>query len=157
MFTFDVTTEGLVPGNVPKRVIERANKPAFVEAGKLWHQRFRRQHFGADASARYGYAPRKPLYLKNKRRAVGHIRPLVFSGQSEQLSRIRDVRATSKRGRIVLHTPGLNRKHPASQVNMREEMTTVIASEGQAMAERFVAKKVSEMSRYTRRKKTRIR
>ena len=63
-------------------------------------------------------------YVGKKLARFGHERPLVLSGLSEKLSRVRDIRVTAKRGRAIL-PQGFNRRYAKSRVNMREEITTV--------------------------------
>lgn len=55
----------------------------------------------------------------------GHTLPLVYSGQSQTLTRMRDVRATSRGCRVVLRSPGFNRRNRFSKIDMRAELTAV--------------------------------
>jgi hypothetical protein len=54
---------------------------------------------------------------------------LVYSGLSEKLTEMRDVRATPRGVRIVLHATGLNRRNPHTQINKVEELRTVSDAE----------------------------
>lgn len=138
----------LVPG-VGKRLLGAAIKAAYQAPGELWHAEFRDDHFTNAGATKYGYTPRsgdpgtpgaanfKRSYQGRKLKVLGHTRPLESTGVSRERARRVDIRATSKRGRIVLHTPGLNRKNPYTQINMREELTRVLPQEADAMWKSF--------------------
>lgn len=109
------------------------------------HFQFMRMHFEPIAFSRYGYKPRKGTGLSGKRfwasysgrkqKQKRHQLPLVWSGTSRDLALVspgKDVRATRKEGRLVQHARGLNRRNPASDVCMHEEIKTVAPSEKQA-------------------------
>ena len=114
-----VRERGATPG-ILKRVLQQLKKKAFEAAGILWHQEIRPKHFTAAGAGEYGYAPRKGergnigkygfkrTYTGRKLQAYGHTRPLTLTGESQGRTRLRDVRATSKKVRIVLRAPALN-------------------------------------------------
>lgn len=113
---------------------------AWTQTGEFWHRTLRPRHFQADALSEYGYARRKRRYLARKRAKWGHIRPLVWSGELEQATRARRIETrtfrTRSRMRVVLPLARkANWRHPASQVNLREELTAVSDRD----AERMVA------------------
>lgn len=127
-----------VPG-IAKRKLPPMLKAGFARCGKFWHGTYREKHFTKRGAREYGYTPRKgergsgrgfhSSYTARKLREKGHTLPLVWSGESRSYTRVRDVRATSTRVRVVMRAPKLNYRHPASQINMRDEMTRVSIAE----------------------------
>jgi hypothetical protein len=130
-----------------KRAWNDIHRDAAKFAGEYWHIHFRPLHFRNVATRRYGYQFRqgenlrgakgfRRSYTGQKLRKFGHTRPLVFSGDSERLTEIRDVRATATGGqfgsaqaRVVMPANTLNfRRYPQSP-DMRKELTTVIPEE----------------------------
>lgn len=97
------------------------------------------KHFLPEGKRLYGYTPRKGeglsgkafyrSYSGRKLKKKGHLKPLVWSGESMALAKIRDVRATRNRATLVQHARGLNRRHPASQVRMNEEIRAIAPNE----------------------------
>lgn len=123
-------------------------KPAMEEAGIWWFSKRLPKHFTREAYTLYGYKPRKgeagnPAYRKGRQvpfpqsytgrklRQFGHTDPLVWSGGTRRVvTSMRDVRATSKRVRIVLHgAEHLNYRHPASRIRMADEVRAVNLAE----------------------------
>lgn len=136
-----IKTNGTGAG-IPKRQLNQMLRSGFEELGVKWHREYRPLHFTNQASTRYNYQPRQgergsnvPFRSKNrlsytarKLRNYGHTKPLVLTGESEQLTRIRNVTATSKGCRVRMNAPTLNfRPH------MREELTRMIDSEREAL------------------------
>lgn len=127
-----IRERGPTPGLL-KRGFNKMKEKCFHAALTYWHRDILQKHFTSAGAIEYGYTPRKRQwrgsfkmsYIGRKLREKGHTKPLVFSGESMALTRMRDVRATSKRGVCVIRAPGFNRRHPDSQVNMREEITRV--------------------------------
>ncbi len=137
MILFKVKYTGAVP-SVARQALGRIKRESWRQTGEHWHGRYRPKHFRRSGAREYGYAPRtgepgssnpKGGYMRRKRREKGHSLPLVWSGTSRQLTRLRDVRATSKGARVVMNAPGLNRRHPKSRINMRDEMTRISVRE----------------------------
>lgn len=141
---------GAVPGvTLGRRELNREKKGSWHHTGTYWHQKFRKKHFTKAGAKEYGYIARKGekmakgskaykrSYTGQKERKFGHTRPLEFSGLSRQLTRIRDVRAFSKKVRVVLHSRTFNRRHRKSQINMREEMTRVSMAEAHTLVGQF--------------------
>lgn len=144
---FKITIEPK-PSEISRRLrgeFGRAKKGAFLTMGAYWHQHFRKRHFATVAYREYDYAPRKgdelPFgsrefwrsYVGRKLRKMGHRLPLVYSGASRTLAKIRDVRATSKGGRIMIHAPTLNLRPKGGRINLREEMARISPREWQKM------------------------
>lgn len=141
-FQFKVRYGGAIPGITLKgRELNDMKREAWIETGNYWHANFRKKHFTHAGATLYGYAPRKKSYQTQKLRRKGHTIPLVYSGESRALTRIRDVRATAtntrSKCRVVIHAPGLNRRHPNSEIDMRAEMTAVSGTEGQVLIRLF--------------------
>ncbi len=130
-----------------KRAWNDIHRDAAKFAGIYWHTHFRPLHFKNLATRRYGYQFRqgenlqgtpgfRRSYTGQKLRKFGHTRPLVFTGTSERLTEIQDVRATATGGqygsaqaRVVMPARALNfRPYPHSP-DMRKELTTVIPEE----------------------------
>jgi len=140
--------EGAVPEGL-KRHLPKIQKEALAAMGFYWHDHFRAKHFLPSGAVEYGYTPRKGqglstatkefwgTYMGKKLKYKRHQNPLVWSGESRERTRIRDVRATRNQVRIVLNAPALNFRNPNSNVNMRAEMTTVSAAEQKVLAEVF--------------------
>ncbi len=147
---FKVLYRGATPSHMRRRLVA-SKRGAFAKAGHYWHRNFREKHFTKAGAREYGYEPRKGepgsrwlfkgryvsrfkgSYTARKLRQYQHTLPMVFSGQSEQLTRQRDVRATAtqkkSKVRVVLHSPSLNRKNPHSNIDMRDEVTRVSGGE----------------------------
>jgi hypothetical protein len=117
--------------------------------GSDYHRAFMAKHFTHAGAREYGYAPRKGergapgskgfrrSYTGRKLRQKGHTLPLVWSGESRTLARVRDVRATSKGCRIVIHANKLNFRNPKSEINMRDEVTRVSDMEARVVMRDF--------------------
>lgn len=89
----------------------------------------------------------KRSYTARKIRRWGADLPLVFSGQTRTLARWPDIRVTRDKARVVLPR-GLNRRHPESTINMRDEVTRIIPSERRTLvriAREAVQKRVREL------------
>lgn len=164
---FTIKHTGATPG-VTRRRLNQIMKQAWRAAGGFWHQTLRPKHFTKRGAKEYGYSPRqgeaghrgKPIkfarsYTGRKLRDQGHTRPLEYSGASRTLTRIRDVRATSKGGRVVLHARTFNRPRKNATMSMREEMTAVSAKEQKQIARVIdkVIQKLLNASRVVRRKR----
>lgn len=158
---------GPTPG-IWKREHNRLMRESFEQAGAFYHVQFMHKHFTRAGAKEYGYKPRAGeqagigsrrffrSYSGRKLREKGHQRPLVWSGASETLARIRDVRANSRRGRIVQHARGLNRKNPNSEIDMAREVRTVSRSEALQTVERFGRHYREQAAKLPKRKTRRI-
>lgn len=117
--------------------INGALREEFAEAGQFWHRTYRPRHFTMQAYTLYGYQPRARGYVKRKRKKLGHNRPLVFTGVSEDLSRAKTIRATSKYCHVSMSMPTLNLKSKRSNIVMRREMETIAEAEEKVIFGRF--------------------
>lgn len=137
------------PPVIPRRSLNRVLRLAYDSIGKRWHTEFRPIHFTRRAIGRYGYTPRKGdtgsgrafrgSYTAQKLRKFKHTLPLVWSGDSRLLSRLRDVRSTAKGARVVMRVPTLNLRPATGTINMREELATITQPEAAALATTFAA------------------
>lgn len=135
-FTSDGPLEAIRP-----RAFNVIKRRGYKYIGVFWHKRMRRRHFTKRGGRDYDYAPRegepgnpggrgvRNTYTGRKLKMWGHTRPLVFSGLTRALSKIRDVRPTAKGVRIVMNLPTLNLRRHLDSPPMREEMTRVSPGE----------------------------
>jgi hypothetical protein len=140
MYLVKVRYGGATP-DVTKREWGKICQPGWQETGEYWHAHYRAKHFTAAGAREYGYASRggenlphsekqfRRSYTGRKLKLYGHTKPLVYTGTSEALTRQRDVRATGKLMRVVLHAPALNFKNAWMKCDMRAEMTRVSDAE----------------------------
>jgi hypothetical protein len=125
-------------GNTPRRFWKSwtaAVREGWRAAGELWHEQFRPKHFTHAGAREYGYLPRKGergneegfrrSYTGRKLHKFGHTYPLVYTGESMRLTRMQDVRPTSKGVRVVYRAYKFNFRHPRSRIRMREEFTRI--------------------------------
>lgn len=146
LLTVKKTETGAAP-KLLRRAWNDIHRDAAKFAGIYWHTHFRPLHFKNLATRRYGYQFRqgenmqgakgfRRTYTGQKLRKFGHTRPLVFTGTSERLTEIEDVRATATGGQfgsakatVVMHARALNFRPYAHSPDMRKELTTVIPEE----------------------------
>ena len=141
MMGFKISYKGQIPPAMRKRDWNKLIKFTFRKLGEFWPSKMRPKHFTKAGAKEYDYTPRAgedlPFgtrafwrsYTGQKLRKYGHTLPLVYSGLSMEQTHRRDIRATSKGVRIVMHAPALNFRHPKSEVDMRAEMTRVSGRE----------------------------
>ena len=136
----------LLDPTLGKRVFNNAVATSLAEAAAEWHRSYLPKHFTRAGAQEYGYKARKGekmspgqrgytrSYAYRKLKAFGHQDPLVFTGETKQLSRMRKIVYTSKQAKVVLPRK-LNWKHPKSQISMRDEITAVSQPELDALRE----------------------
>jgi hypothetical protein len=78
--------------------------------GEYWHDQIRPKHFKMSAFGEYKYAKRTEKYEKRKRRKYHHNLPLVFTGKSRDLSRMKRIVATPRGVLVHMNIPALNFK-----------------------------------------------
>jgi len=150
-----IRERGPTPGLL-KRGFNKMKEKCFHTAMTFWHKELLQKHFTQSGAIEYGYTPRKRAwrgsykmsYVGRKIREKGHNKPLVFTGESMAMTRMRDVRATSKQGVCVIRGTKFNFRHPDSQVNMREEIATVSPSDAARMVRTFDHKLDSTLRSY---------
>jgi len=138
MISAVIRERGFTP-RLALRKLKEINKVVGEEVGSYWHDHFRAKHFTQAGAREYGYEKRNVRYMIKKARKWGHRDPLVWSGLSRMLSKIKDIKTTSTsaraRVRVVLHTPTLNFIPSGGHINMRDEMTRVSRPEIEKLAE----------------------
>jgi len=121
-----LTKTNWFPG-APREVKRENIAKMFYAMAETYWTRFTKLHFTRGAYARYGYRPRqgetgadpddapggkwhKKSYTYRKWQKFHHMRPLVWSGETEtRATTMKDVRSNSRRGYVVTHVPTLNR------------------------------------------------
>jgi len=138
-----------------KREMAKCMREMWRELGIYWHRKMRPKHFTNPGAREYGYTPRQGergrphpkgkfyrTYTGRKLRQRGHTRPLVLTGESRALTRMRIVRADSKGVRIPIKANKLNYRYRGSPIHMRDEMTRISMRERQQLirrGERYLA------------------
>jgi len=124
----------------PVEDLPRGYRKIQKEAGrkivKHWHEKDLPKHFRQGAEFKYGYAKRSARYLKRKERKLSSRgRPLVYTTLSlRQLTRFINIRGTAVRATGTMHAPSYFRKRSGGP-DLRKELTTVLQTEAEAMAE----------------------
>lgn len=120
-----------------RKDLQNIGRSAIEAAGLYWHANFKAKHFQLEAFERYGYKPRSKAWEAEKARVhpEANGRPLVFSGESEQLAMAQNrVKATAKNfetysAEVTVSAPTLNYH--------AEEMTATTDAELEAIATEF--------------------
>lgn len=164
---------GAVPGtvNLNQRAWNRVVRDCWMKVGKMWHKHMAQKHFTKAGAREYEYTPRKGeesgvsskafwrSYTGRKKKAKGHTLPLVWSGETRSRARTARIEAYATRRksgvRISLNLPALNRLSRKSNINMREEMTTVSARESQVLI-RYLNKLIDRRLKAIRRTATTV-
>lgn len=133
---FLIQYRGIEPG-LPKRQFNNIKKSAYGVCARLWFTRFRPLHFQETAYSRYRYKARARDYVKRKRKERGHNRPLVWSGQSERVTRVARITSSNKYGRVSMAPHNLRWKHPSSHIRMTEELRRINQNEIIELARHF--------------------
>lgn len=173
VIAINVHYSGPAPGGVGQREWNEFVREMFRQMGYEWHREFRAKHFTRAGAVEYGYAPRsgergnippqgfQRSYTGRKLRWYGHTRPNVLTGESEQQTRRRDVRATatSKRatGRVHLHAPKLNFRNPHSKAHPAIEVTLISEREKPRLRDRGTKDLQKSLRKFQRVKRKAIR
>lgn len=139
-FRLDLSGLAAIPPSVRRDVF----REAIGEAGAWWWKNRLPLHFTNDAYAFFSYTPRQPGYERAKRRrqsngqgrrAIGEVKPHVFTGESRaralQAMDVRPKAASHSRFYcdVVLNAPAMNFKNPRSAVDQRAEITRITSVE----------------------------
>jgi len=137
-----IRSTGAVPGSMKKSDWNREIlKPSYEELGKEFHKNYLPLRFTRRGAKLLNYMPRKgeesglsrkeffKSYTGRKVRSKGHKDPLRWSDESMNLARIRDIRATGKGVKVVIHARGLNRRNANSRIVMSDEVRRVAKEE----------------------------
>lgn len=142
-----VRERGATPKNIRGQWRPMA-KRTWLDTGEWFHRQYVPKRFTHEGARELGYKRRKgelqkgqPGYFRTytgrKERRFGHTLPLVWSGESRALARIRDVRATSNGAKIVLNARKLNLRNPKSYIYMALEIRRVSPRETRETARQF--------------------
>jgi hypothetical protein len=120
-----------------KRDFAKVMKAALFDLVKYWHKEFLPRHFQIGAESRYReMKPRTAGYKAKKRKVKGSIRPLVYSGLTEQQTRrFIHVMGTSKSVRGNMVAPWYVRNQPTRPNGpaLAKEITATAPDEETAM------------------------
>jgi len=143
MIFITVTEIGATPG-ILKRELGKMQKKAYTRIGRYWHKQMRPRHFTKAGAKDYAYEPRSGergsgksfgrSYTARKLKEHGHTRPLVLTGATELLSRMQDIRATSKGVKVVVHVGNVLRQ-PKGRAERVRELTMVTPEEQRQLAD----------------------
>lgn len=117
------------------RMVQFAFRNAYEETLDFWHKKIRPKHFQRSAIAEYGYAARTAGYEGRKKADVGHRRPLVYSGKSEEATERNYIRVSARSA--SLHMDAGNLLWRPGGINMREELLATTDEDEAAMARVF--------------------
>jgi hypothetical protein len=131
------------PAGVGQRTWREISKTGMFTVGVAWDRWFKMRHFAADATSRYGYAPRTPAYRRRKeRRGVPGFLAMVFQGHTRAaVSSPQIPRAFPTRATITLSAPPYIQMRPDPRrrkaPNLGEELTRTTAEEIAALEKVF--------------------
>lgn len=152
-----VKKKGPVPGNMTRREYNaRIIKPGLEDTGVEYHRELLPIRFTERAKRLLNYTPRKRNYQARKRRVWGHNDPLVWSGESRGIARLRDVRATGKSVKIKIHAKTLNFRHPSSEISMSDEVTRIAPSEMQQLTRFYAARTQFYLDHFDKTTETKV-
>jgi len=133
---FKLKLTGL-PAGIPRSTRDQMLKAAFHATGVEWHTELRPEKFTRAGARKYHYERRTKKYRATKRKRFGHDNPLEFSGVSKTSSRIRDVRASSKKSRVVTQARAFNIRPKGHKRTLAEEYTAITQGDAKQISERF--------------------
>lgn len=137
-----IEMRGPVPGNLSEGDQKQIIADAWSRVGHFWHRELLDKHFTNAASTEYGYTARQGesgrpgkrgfhrSYTGRKLRLKGHTRPLEYTGKSKERAKgmarvvVRQGKGWTE-ARVVMNSPGFNRRYSGSPINMRAELTTI--------------------------------
>jgi len=154
---------GPVPSDLAlsKREWNRLKKLAWEEVGKIRHAKLRPKHFTKAGAREYDYKPRsgeagsghgfRQSYTDRKLKRWGHTDPLVWSGETRELSSRGNIAATGNGVRLTYPSlRKLNQFKPKSksgiEIDMIEEFQTVSQEEREIIAQLWIV----QMERFLR-------
>ena len=153
----DIRYTGAAAAIRNRRVMAELKKAAHTEVGERWGERMRPKHFTAAGAREYGYEPRKSSYRGRKRKAKGHMRPLVWSGTLESETEGFTVLSSTQGTKVRVPGRALNLTNiPDSDVNIREEMSTVSRQERGQLADHGTRQLTRLVNTYKGRRSTRL-
>lgn len=117
-----------------KRTVQGWLEDAYVATLQHWHETIRPKHFQESATEEYGYRARQADYEATKQRALGHTRPLVYSGESERATERMQVRVAARSATLAMSPGNLAFNPKKGRVNMRKELTETTQAETDELA-----------------------
>jgi len=152
MARFKMARTGVAAG-LTARMLNNTAREVAEQVGLFWHRNYLDKHFTRSGAREYGYEPRsgekgsgrrfQGSYMERKWKKYGHGNPLEFSGESHQWLKFPRIKTSATGGiakmRIMLGAPNFNRfgsgTHTNSKVDLAHDITAVLPSEINAMAE----------------------
>lgn len=150
MLGLNIRVEDDAALNVKRADANRMLKRVLQAVGVRWHKIYRPRHFAMTAYSRYGYTPRAKKYNSFKKRKLGHVLPLVYTGVSRELAGGATIRATSKGVAVTMPARQLNRRPKNSQVDKAAELRRVSLDEAQELQQFAVRNLERRIKRYQR-------
>lgn len=133
---FKLTVNGW-PAGISRTTKNTMIRSAFVAVAAWWHKVIRPTKFTREGAAKYHYERRTKAYRALKRRRFGHDNPLEFSGVSRTSTRIRDIRPSSKKVRVVMKARAFNLRPKGHKKKLSEEFLAVTKGDAKQIAKRF--------------------
>ena len=146
MFAMKMTFKSDFPFS--ERAVLKAQKHGCEVGVREWHAKLHGKHFRHEAQAFYGYMPRKPYTIWEKKKKYGHTRPLVKTGNSKKLLDVLDIRGTATGARIISHARTMN-FHP----HLLHESGAIHPTEVGTVLQPAYEKGVIEVLKRSRRKR----
>lgn len=147
---------------VPKRALQESLRVAIYKVGEEWWAEILPLHFTNKGYSLYGYTKRQPGYDRAKRmrrangegrRAIGEVKPNVWSGESrERATSTKNIvaRAPSSRSchvTVIIDAPALNFRSPRSTIHPRSEVVKIIPVELAKLEQTYQAEIVADLNR----------
>lgn len=141
MLKITITREGLIA--IGKNGYREAGRRAVRAAAQYWWETYLPLHFQNIAYIRYKYAGRNKKYEESKRRqrkaddgyrALGEVKPLVFTGRSRELAlgspniKIAAPNYETYRADVTINAPAFN-FGVGKRIDMRDEVTRTTPQE----------------------------
>jgi hypothetical protein len=153
----DIRYTGAAAAIRNRRVMGELKKAAHAEVGERWGERMRPKHFTHAGAREYGYEPRTASYRGRKRKAKGHMRPLVWSGTLESETEGFTTLPSTRGAKVRVPGRALNLTNiPNSRINIREEMSTVSRRERGELADHGTRQLTRLVNTYKGRRATRL-
>jgi hypothetical protein len=132
---------GCVPSDLAlnQREWNRLKTLAWTLVGEHWHEKMRPKHFTRQGAQEYNYQPRTEKYAIRKAVKYGQSEPLVYTGETRDLSQEKNIHATNKGVRVTFPSlRKLNQYKPTSGIDLTEEFQTVSQEEIEELTELWV-------------------
>lgn len=121
-----------------KSEVNAAFKAAYLAVGKRWRRRYLPLHFGSRATQRYRYTLRNFQYNRNKRRFLGHQRPLEFSGEGKREAIYRENMLVTRHKCVVRLPRKFNLRPRKGTIRMADEIRRILPAEIHDLTQLFI-------------------